>query len=121
MPLRPSGGSRSSGAAAVVGGGALLLVLAPMLSAQQPESSASAGTEFDLSRAFVADRTIFEPFYVTEARPLREVVDEGVIHDGTRLLILEREGERLALLTEQMAYHHVAQGELKGEPWLVSF
>jgi hypothetical protein len=28
---------------------------------------------------------------------------------------------RLAFLTDQMAYHHVAQGEMNGEPWMVSF
>ena len=25
------------------------------------------------------------------------------------------------LLTDQMAYHHVAQGDIAGEPWMVSF
>jgi hypothetical protein len=28
---------------------------------------------------------------------------------------------RVALVTDQMAYHHVAQGEIAGEPWMVSF
>jgi hypothetical protein len=31
------------------------------------------------------------------------------------------EAGRLALVTDQMAYHHVAQGEIAGEPWMVSF
>ena len=33
------------------------------------------------------------------------------------LLVFERGGERRALLQEQMVYHHVAQGELAGEPY----
>ena len=37
------------------------------------------------------------------------------------LIILERGGLQRALLAREMAYHHVAQGELAGEPYLISF
>ncbi len=37
------------------------------------------------------------------------------------LLVFERGGEHRALIAREMAYHHVAQGELAGEPYLVSF
>lgn len=98
-----------------------LAVNAAATTAQQSTQTADGGGEFDLSRAFMAKRTIFEPLYVTETRPLREALAEDVVREETRLLIVERNGERLALVTAQMAYHHVAQGELKGEPWMVSF
>ena len=38
-----------------------------------------------------------------------------------QLIIFERAGEKRALLARQMAYHHVAQGELAGKPFLITF
>ncbi len=99
-----------------------LSVIAPSdAHGQQPSATDQAAAEFDLSRARLAERTRFVPFGVTESSPLREVLEEGVIHEGTPLLVVDYKAGRLALLTEQMMYHHVAQGEMKGEPWLVSF
>jgi hypothetical protein len=34
---------------------------------------------------------------------------------------MEHPAGLLAFLTDQMVYHHVAQGETNGEPWMVSF
>jgi hypothetical protein len=34
---------------------------------------------------------------------------------------MEHDAGALALLTQQMSYHHLAQGEMAGEPWMVSF
>ncbi|MFQ6046263.1 MAG: hypothetical protein ACE5PT_07885 [Gemmatimonadales bacterium] len=76
---------------------------------------------FDIDRAYLVEPTPFEPFYVTATRPLREALREGLVHEETPILVFEREAGRLALSTEQMSYHHVAQGDMAGEPWLVSF
>ncbi len=38
-----------------------------------------------------------------------------------QLLVFERGGEQRALILNQRAYHHVAQGEVAGEPYLVTF
>jgi len=38
-----------------------------------------------------------------------------------RILVFERNRTKRALLVRQMAYHHVAQGELAGEPFLITF
>ena len=37
------------------------------------------------------------------------------------ILVFERGGQRRAVLLPEAAYHHVIQGELAGEPYLVSF
>ncbi len=37
------------------------------------------------------------------------------------LIILTRGRSARALIAREMAYHHVAQGELNGEPYMVSF
>jgi len=43
------------------------------------------------------------------------------LRPSTELLVAERGGMRRALLVRDMAYHHVAQGELGSEPFLVTF
>ena len=76
--------------------------------------------EFDISRARVGGGR-FEPFQVRETQLLSDALAADVVESDTRLLVMEHEAGRLALLTDQMVYHHVAQGELAGEPWMVSF
>lgn len=59
--------------------------------------------------------------------PLRPGAEEGTelshtqLHGDVELIVFERRGDRRALLAREMAYHHVAQGVLAGEPYLVSF
>lgn len=76
---------------------------------------------FDITRAWVPESTVYQPFIVTETTLLRDVLRDGTVNDETHVLILERNGWRLALVTAQMLYHHAAQGNRNGEPWMVSF
>ena len=81
---------------------------------------------FDYRRAHLAGKPMFEPFYVKKLRPLHTHIQNGAITDDTQLLVTERSGGVIALHTRQMAYHHIAQGEMigepnLGEPWLVAF
>ena len=76
---------------------------------------------FDIDRAYLVEPSPFKPFYVTGTLPLSEALEQRTVHDETPLLVVEHRAGRLALATEQMAYHHVAQGDFAGEPWLVSF
>lgn len=61
----------------------------------------------------------FEPFRPTagQERPLAAFGLDG----KAELLAFERGGARRVLLVKEMAYHHVCQGELMGEPYLVTF
>lgn len=66
--------------------------------------------------------TIFKPFEVTSYQPLQKAFANGKVKEGTDVLGVALPGGRmLTLIKKQMAYHHVAQGELDNEPWLVSF
>ncbi len=94
------------------------LVLSSSLHAQASEKMAP---DFDPDRAMLNDKGMFDPFRPTTTEPLATALAEGRVSDDTALLVLERGGQHLALLTMQMTYHHVAQGELRGEPWMVSF
>ena len=74
----------------------------------------------DRSRAVITRRRFqFVPF-----RPPSdggEPLGDAGLADDEELIIFERHGLRRALVVREMAYHHVAQGKLAGEPYLVSF
>ena len=43
------------------------------------------------------------------------------LRDEEELIVFQRGGQRRALVIREMAYHHLAQGTLAGEPYLISF
>ena len=61
----------------------------------------------------------FRPFRPTDKHEL--LLKEAGLAKERELLAFERGGKRRVLLVDEMIYHHVAQGELAGEPYLVSF
>ena len=81
---------------------------------------AEAGT-FDPARAILSDTPMFDAFYPTSTTRLADALDDRVVRDDTGVLVMDVAGQKLALVTRQMSYHHVAQGELAGEPWMVTF
>lgn len=101
---------------------ALLATAASAFSASAQQVVTAGSEEFDRNRAVLFDSTIYAPFHVTdESRPLRDALSDGTLQDETLLLVIEHSKGRLALVRDQMSYHHVAQGEFMGEPWMVSF
>ena len=73
---------------------------------------------FDLSRASLGAPDRFKRFLPGDrSKPLART---GLAPD-TLLIVFERKAERRALLVSDMIYHHLAQGELAGEPWAISF
>jgi hypothetical protein len=73
---------------------------------------------FDVARATLRGPDAFPRFRITDAGRRLDTVR---LPGSTLLLVLERNGGRRALLRSQMAYHHVAQGEADGEPFVVTF
>ena len=84
-----------------------------------PELPVKAG--FDVDRAFLGSRPIFTPLRDARFEPLDGVLDRGDLTRDTPLLVFRTAGRTLSLVSSQMAYHHVAQGEMAGEPWMVTF
>ncbi|MEM9462580.1 MAG: hypothetical protein AAGF11_51000 [Myxococcota bacterium] len=65
---------------------------------------------------------MFTPFTVELTEPIGSVLEHRTIPPDTDLLVAVRDDDRvIALSRQQMAYHHVAQGQLDGEPWVVFF
>lgn len=99
----------------------LFLVLGlPMVGHSQADSVPRV-PGFDVNRAMLPDGSRFTPFLVEESQLLSEALGQGVVDEDTPILVVERGGQRLALITREMMFHHVAQGEMAGEPWMVSF
>jgi hypothetical protein len=88
---------------------------------EAPDHLANPDRAFDVARASLYDHDVFTPFRVTQYEKMRDALARGVLRPQTPVLVTELTIQPVALLTTQMAYHHVAQGEIAGHPWLVSF
>ncbi len=76
---------------------------------------------FDRKRVVTAGGSLVRPFRVRETRPLSDAIRTGEINDDAPVLVVERGDDTIVLLTSQMSYYHVAQGELAGKSWGVFF
>lgn len=92
----------------------------PAALAAQSKSSDKKST-FDIRQFSPTPPGTFETFYVTETQPLKQALDTGTVKEDTRVLVTETATGKLALLTDQMAYHHIAEGQAGGKDWMVSF
>lgn len=85
----------------------------PMLKAEEAYLA-----EFDVGRAMLRGPDLFDRFRVPEGG---EPLAEAGLDPDTMLLVVERNGAKRAFLVTEMAYHHLAQGTMAGQPFLVSF
>ena len=76
---------------------------------------------FDAKRAILSKRDMFRPLAVQRTERLADALSGKRVRGETPLLVLEREDAALTLLTSQMIFHHVAQGEWNGTPILATF
>lgn len=103
-----------------------LAILAPSAHAQRfteieadPDQPTKEG--FDTDRAMFFAEPNFTPLRDPEFQSLRSLMLQGDLEEDTPVVVFEAGGETLVFVTEQMAYHHVAQGTRRGEPWMVTF
>lgn len=95
-------------------------VLAISLLAVGSSSLGAQDAKFDMNR-FRSNGDRWKPFRVEETQSLKDALTHGQLTGETRILVMELPAGRLALVEDQMAYHHAAQGDIDGEPWLVSY
>ncbi len=84
-------------------------------------SELTGAATFDAKRAFLSKRDMFRPLVVQRTERLADALGSKKVRGETALLVLERDGAALTLLTSQMIFHHVAQGEWNGTPFLATF
>ena len=97
-----------------------LVVLGALLAWPAPGSTQSESNDFDPSR-LLGPSGRFETFHVAETRPLSQALADGTISEEMPVLVTETATGPVALLTDQLAFHHLAQGAEAGQPWMVSF
>jgi hypothetical protein len=83
--------------------------------------SGSSRPGFDLTRLNSENYGSFVPFYVSATEMLSAALKDGRVAPDTPVLVTQTAGGTLALLTDQMAYHHLAQGRAGGKAWLATF
>lgn len=84
-----------------------------------PNGPAAPG--FDIKRFSNAGNGAFETFYVQKTEQLKNVLDQSRVAADTRVLVFSTAGGKLALVTDQMAFHHIAQGTDGGKDWMATF
>ena len=84
-----------------------------------PDGPAQPG--FDVDRFSNAGNGWFEAFYVEETEPLGQALLGERVDEETRVMVLATAAGRLALLSGQMGYHHIAQGRAGGKDWMATF
>jgi hypothetical protein len=103
----------------VVAVGALYSSLAfAQAPAQLPNGPAKPG--FDINR-FASNGGMFKTFNVEQTESLQKALQEGKVAEDTPVLLTATAGGNLALLTEQMVFHHLAQGRAGGKDWMAAF
>ena len=86
---------------------------------QLPNGPAKPG--FDIIRFSPTAVGTFETFYVINTEPLKQVLADGRVAPDTRVLVITTTAGRLSLITEQMVYHHIAQGRARNKDWMATF
>jgi hypothetical protein len=102
-----------------------LLAIAAVIASIQPSLAAQSKTNvkpaFDITRFSPTPPGTFETFYVGETQSLRQALDAGTVAENMPVLVTETAGGKLVLLTDQMVYHHIAEGNAGGRDWMVTF
>lgn len=99
-------------------GGGLLLTLLFFLS---PGAFSQTAATFDIDRYSTFGEGFFETFYVDETHGLQSALDSGLVTETTQLLVTRTDSGNLAMIRDQMAFHHIAQGEANGLAWMATF
>jgi hypothetical protein len=86
--------------------------------AQLPNGPAKPG--FDIRR-FSLNGGLFKTFDVEQTEPLQKVLTDGRVAEDTPVLVTATAAGNLTLLTDQMVFHHLAQGRAGGKDWMAAF
>lgn len=84
-----------------------------------PDGPASDG--FDITRFSNVGNGMFETFHVERTEPLEAALRDGRLSDDTPVLVIRTAAGPLALVRDQMVFHHIAQGRAAGKDWLATF
>ena len=84
-----------------------------------PDGPAKDG--FDIDRFSNMGNGFFETFYVERTESLQDVLRQGRVAADTPVVVLETAAGPLALLNDQIVFHHIAEGRAGGKDWMATF
>lgn len=70
---------------------------------------------------------MFETLHVEQTQTLAVALESGILGEDTEILIAETAAGQLALVKDQMAFHHIAQGSAvdptaqRSKDWIATF
>ncbi len=76
---------------------------------------------FDINRYSTLGAGMFITYYVDDTRSLKTVLEDGIVTKDTELLVTKTAAGNVALIRDQMAFHHIAQGLANGLEWMATF
>lgn len=76
---------------------------------------------FDINRYSTLGAGMFITYYVDDTRSLKTVLEDGIVTKDTELLVTKTAAGNVALIRDQMAFHHIAQGSANGLEWMATF
>jgi hypothetical protein len=82
------------------------------------------GMAIDPGHAFfsiVGIDNVFNTIQVHEYQPLQDALKQGAVDSKIKLMVFEIGGQTLSIPLRQIAFHHVAQGELNNQAWTAFF
>jgi hypothetical protein len=82
---------------------------------------AQTAATFDINRYSTFGEGFFKTLHVTETLSLKDSLDSNLVTPATELLVTQTASGYLALIRDQMAFHHIAQGEANGLAWMATF
>lgn len=82
---------------------------------------AQTAETFDINRYSTVGADTFETFYVEQTQPLQSVLDSKIVTGDTDIMVTNTATGNLALVRDQMAFHHIAQGTADGLAWMATF
>ena len=106
---------------------ALAGALVPSTALAPPESlpvnlpDGPAKDRFDIERISNMGNGFFETFYVERTESLQDVLQQGRVAADTRVVVLETAAGPLALVNDQMIFHHIALGRAGDKDWMATF
>ncbi|MCH4886871.1 hypothetical protein EZV73_04790 [Acidaminobacter sp. JC074] len=75
----------------------------------------------DKSRLIIHKKTKFKPFEVSSFVTAKQLIGDGILSGQEGVLVFEHHNTFYGLMTKQMTYHHVANGKLDNESFMISF
>lgn len=106
---------------------ALKLPLACLLLLVPSALLANTADSFDIDRYSTAGEGMFETLHVEQTQALAAALESGILGEDTEILIAETAAGQLALVKDQMAFHHIAQGSAvdpgtqRSKDWIATF